>query len=112
MKRDDYRDKYTKPKRKEATRVEYNLAVQAHKMQKRPQTTKRLQNNNKATQQDTNKAECPICKLQFLKRGIKQHITKTHNNNKSDQLHHISFLITTQISTKNPLNYFILPHLI
>jgi hypothetical protein len=49
MKRDGYRDKYTKPKRKEATSVEYNLAVQAQKKQKRPQPSKRLQNNNKAT---------------------------------------------------------------
>ena len=49
MKRDGYRDKYTKPKRKEATTEEYNLAVQAQKKQKRPKTTKRLQNNNKAT---------------------------------------------------------------
>ena len=73
MKRDDYRDKYTKPKRKEATTVEYNLAVQAQKKQKTPQPTKSLQKNNKATQQDTTEAECPICKLQF-----KQHITKIH----------------------------------
>ena len=50
MKRDGYIDKYTKPKRKEATTVEYNLAVQAQKNQKRPQPAKRLQNSNKATQ--------------------------------------------------------------
>ena len=31
MKRDGYRDKYIKPKLKEATTVEYNLAVQAQK---------------------------------------------------------------------------------
>jgi len=43
MKRDGYRDKYTKPKRK----VEYNLTVQAKKKQKRPQPTKRLQNKKK-----------------------------------------------------------------
>ena len=83
MKRDGYRDKYTKLKRKEATTVEYNLAVQAQQKQKRPQPIKRLLNNNKATQEDTTKAECPICKLQFKKRGIKQHITKIHKNNKS-----------------------------
>ena len=85
MKRDGYIDKYTKPKRKEATTVEYNLAVQARKKKKRPQPTKWLQNNNKATQEYTTEAECPICKLQFKKRGIKQHITKIHKNNKSDQ---------------------------
>ena len=33
-------DKYTKPKRKEATPVEYNLAVKAQEI---PQPTKRLQ---------------------------------------------------------------------
>ncbi len=67
MKRDSYRDKCTKPKRKEVTSVEYNLAVQAQKKQKRPQPTKRLQNNNKVIQEDTTEAECPICKLQFKK---------------------------------------------
>jgi hypothetical protein len=85
MKRDGFREKYIKPKRKEATTVEYNLAVQAQKKQKRPQQTKRLQNNNKAIQEDTTETECPICKLQFKKRGIKQHKTKIHKKNKSDQ---------------------------
>ena len=48
MKRDGYRDKYAKLKRKGATTVEYCLAVQAKKKQKRPKPTKKPQNNKKA----------------------------------------------------------------
>ncbi len=59
MKRDGYRDKYTKPRRKEATTVEYNLEVQKRNKQSQPQPANR---NN-----DTNNVICPTCKRQFKK---------------------------------------------
>ena len=40
MKRDVYRDKYTKPKRKEATTVEYQLEVEKRKKQSRSEPEK------------------------------------------------------------------------
>ena len=56
MKRDEYQDKYTKPRRKEATTVKYHLEVQKSKKQSRPQPPKRLQKGNidLPTQQDKN----------------------------------------------------------
>ena len=73
IKRDGYRDKYTKPRKKEATSVVYNLEIRKRKKKENP--TKRLQ-TVKSNQSDTNLVTCDICKLQFKKRGIKQHITK------------------------------------
>ncbi len=70
MKRDGYRNKYTKPRRKEATTVEYNLEVQKRNKQSKPKPAKRLHNGIV----DTYDEICPT----FQKQGIKQHINKMH----------------------------------
>ena len=80
MKRDGYRDKYTKPRRKKATTAECHLEVQKRKKQSKPQPPKMLQKGNidLPTQQDKNEVICQTCKRSFKKQGIKQHITKMH----------------------------------
>ena len=50
LKRDGYTDKYTKPRRKEATTTEYNLKIQ-----------KRKNKDNPKSQSNTNKTTCTIC---------------------------------------------------
>jgi hypothetical protein len=81
MKRDGYRDKYTKPRRKEATTVEYNLEVQKRNKQSKPRPAKRLYKGNI----DTNDVIYPTCKRQFKKQGIKQHITRMHKTHQKNR---------------------------
>ena len=75
LKRDGYKDKYTRPRRKEATTTEYNLETQ---MRKKKDNTKRLQKRQAPQQQNTNETTCQICNKKFKIRGLKQHITKQH----------------------------------
>ena len=88
MKRVGYRNKYTKPRRKEATTEEYHLEVQKRKKQSRSQPSKMLQKGNidLSTQQDKNELICPTSKRPFKKIGINQHITNMHKIQQKKQI--------------------------
>jgi hypothetical protein len=75
VKRDGYKDKFTKPRRKEATKIEYNLEIQKSKKKDNP---KRLHTRPNNQQQNTDEITCQICNKKFKTRGLKQHITKQH----------------------------------
>jgi hypothetical protein len=68
LKRDRYKDKYTKPRRKEATTIEYNLGIQKRKKKDNP---KRLQKRPALQQQNTSETRCQICNKKFKIRGLK-----------------------------------------
>jgi hypothetical protein len=62
LKRDGYKVKYTKPRRKEATTIDYNLEIQKRKKKANP---KRLQKRPAPQQQNTSETTCQICNKKF-----------------------------------------------
>ena len=81
MKRDGYKNKYTNPRRAEATTEEYLVDIQTIK-KSRDKRPKRLQELNKigvsptVTTKDT--GECEHCGLSFKTKSIKRHQTVKH----------------------------------
>ena len=81
MKRDGYKNKYTNPRRNEATTEEYLVDIQTIK-KSRDKRPKRLQELNRTrvsptvTTKDT--VECEHCGLSFKTNGIKRHQTVKH----------------------------------
>ena len=81
MKRDGYKNKYTNPRRTEATTEEYLVDIQTIK-KSRDKRSKRLQELNRTpvsptvTTKDT--VECEHCGLTFKTKGIKRHQTVKH----------------------------------
>ena len=81
MKRDGHKNKYTNPRRTEATTEEYLVDIQTIK-KTRDKRPKRLQKLNMTpvsptvTTKDT--VECEHCGLTFKTKGIKRHQTVTH----------------------------------
>jgi hypothetical protein len=81
MKRDGYKDKYTNPRRAEATTDEYLVEIQTIKntRDKRP---KRLHETNMTQAiplaETSNKVKCEKCGLTFKAKGIKRHQTVKH----------------------------------
>ena len=81
MKRDGYKNKYTDPRRAEATTKKYLVEIQTIQKIK----PKRLQ-ESKSTQIKTKvanngKIECNLCGLTFKAKGIKIHVAAKHKTN-------------------------------
>jgi hypothetical protein len=81
MKRDGYKNKYTHPRRAEATAEEYIVEIQTikkakDKKPKRQQVSKHIQEKTKAANSDL--VECEQCGLTFKTKGIKRHKTVQH----------------------------------
>jgi ribosomal protein L37AE/L43A len=79
MKRDGYKNKYTDPRRAEATKDKYQVEIQTIKLT-RNKHPKRLQVSK--TQQETSEnsdiVTCDKCGKTFKKRGLKLHTTLKH----------------------------------
>jgi hypothetical protein len=77
-KRDGYADKYTNPRRKEATTANYAASIQQikHNQKSTNRNIKRLQQ----TSIETTTATCTICQLRCKnKHGLKIHMSKKHH---------------------------------
>ena len=88
MKRDGYKNKYTNPRRAEATTEKYLVEIQTIK-KTRDKKPKRLQEANKPQAPPTatidNTVKCEQCGLTFKEKGIKRHQTVMHKTAPTSQ---------------------------